>query len=56
MAREEVLLVLHKDQLQKIEQQCSPLMVNQTTTDLQTSYILGQQSVLKMLRDGWLRG
>lgn len=42
--------------LREIEKKLLPMVVNGTTTDLQASFILGQQSVLKLLRDGYTIG
>ena len=36
---------------EQVERQCKPLDVGTQTTELQAAYVLGQQSVLKFLRD-----
>ena len=35
---------------EQVERQCKPLDVGTQTTELQTAYVLGQQSVLAILR------
>lgn len=50
--KQSVLFVLHPDQIKKIEQKCNPLVVTDQSSDLKVAYTLGQQSVLKLLRDG----
>lgn len=44
---------LSESQYREIEKKAQALIVNGTTTDLAAGFILGQQSILKMLRDGW---
>ena len=36
---------------EQVERQCKPLDVGTQTTELQAAYVLGQQSVLKFLRE-----
>ena len=47
---------LTKDVYEDLEKQALPLVVTTTTTALQTSYIAGQQSILKLLRVGYVVG
>lgn len=39
-----------------LEQKTVPLIVTHQTTALQTSFIAGQQSILKLLREGFVVG
>ncbi len=39
-----------------LEQKTVPLVINHQTTALQTAFIAGQQSVLKLLREGYTIG
>lgn len=47
---------LTKEVYEDLEKQAVPLIVTTTTTDLQTAYIAGQQSILKLLRVGYVIG
>ena len=47
---------LTKDVYDDLEKQALPLVVTTTTTSLQTAYIAGQQSILKLLRAGYVVG
>ena len=47
---------LTKDVYEDLEKQALPLVVTTTTTNLQTAYIAGQQSILKLLRVGYVVG
>ena len=47
---------LAKDVYDDLEKQALPLVVTTTTTSLQTAYIAGQQSILKLLRAGYVVG
>lgn len=47
---------LTKEVYEDLEKQAMPLLVTTTTTDLQTAYIAGQQSILKLLRTGYVIG
>jgi hypothetical protein len=47
---------LTKDVYDDLEKQALPLVVTTTTTSLQTAYIAGQQSILKLLRGGYVVG
>ena len=47
---------LSESAYREIEKACKPLDVGHQTTDLMTAYTLGQQSVLKRLRDGFTIG
>ena len=42
---------LSPEAYEQIEKKCKPLDVGTTSTELQAAFILGQQSVLKLLRD-----
>ena len=41
---------------EQVERQCKPLDVGTQTSDLQAAYVLGQQSVLAILRKGIVVG
>ena len=47
---------LTKDVYDDLEKQALPLVVTTTTTSLQTAFIAGQQSILKLLRGGYVVG
>lgn len=47
---------LTKDVYDDLEKQALPLVVTTTTTSLQTAFIAGQQSILKLLRTGYVVG
>ena len=47
---------LTKDVYDDLEKQALPLVVTTSTTALQTAYIAGQQSILKLLRVGYVVG
>ena len=47
---------LTKDVYDDLEKQALPLVVTTTTTSLQTAFIAGQQSILKLLRSGYVVG
>ena len=47
---------LTKDVYDDLEKQALPLVVTTTTTPLQTAFIAGQQSILKLLRTGYTVG
>lgn len=47
---------LTKDVYDDLEKQALPLAVTTSTTALQTAYIAGQQSILKLLRVGYVVG
>lgn len=47
---------LTKDVYEDLEKQALPLMVTTATTPLQTAFIAGQQSILKLLRAGYVVG
>lgn len=47
---------LTKDVYEDLEKQALPLLVTTTTTPLQTAFIAGQQSILKLLRVGYVVG
>ena len=47
---------LTKDVYDDLEKQALPLVVTTTTTSLQTAFIAGQQSILKLLRAGFVVG
>ena len=47
---------LTKDVYDDLEKQALPLVVTTTTTSLQTAFIAGQQSILKLLRVGYVVG
>ena len=47
---------LTKDVYDDLEKQALPLVVTTSTTALQTAYIAGQQSILKLLRVGYVIG
>jgi hypothetical protein len=47
---------LTQDVYEDLEKQALPLVVTTATTPLQTAYIAGQQSILKLLRVGYVVG
>ena len=47
---------LTQDVYDDLEKQALPLVVTTTTTSLQTAFIAGQQSILKLLRVGYVVG
>lgn len=47
---------LSEEQLIALEKKLTPPMVTTTTTELLAGFTLGQQNVLKILRDGWTIG
>ena len=47
---------LTQDVYEDLEKQALPLVVTTTTTSLQTAFIAGQQSILKLLRVGYVIG
>ena len=47
---------LTKEVYEDLEKQAAPLLVTTATTALQTAYIAGQQSILKLLRTGYVIG
>lgn len=47
---------LTEDQLRQIEQKLRPLAVAPDSTEITVAFTLGQQSVLKLLRDGFTIG
>lgn len=47
---------LTQDVYEDLEKQALPLVVTTATTPLQTAYIAGQQSILKLLRVGYVIG
>lgn len=47
----EIALRLHPQAYEQIQNACKPLDVGTQTTELQAAFILGQQSVLKLLRE-----
>ena len=47
---------LTKDVYDDLEKQALPLVVTTTTTSIQTAFIAGQQSILKLLRTGYVVG
>jgi hypothetical protein len=47
---------LTEEMLMALEKRLTPPMVTTTTTELLAGFTLGQQSVLKMLRDGYTIG
>lgn len=47
---------LTQDVYEDLEKQALPLVVTTTTTSLQTAFIAGQQSILKLLRVGYVVG
>jgi len=47
---------LSREAYESLEAKLQPLMVQSITTDLEVSFVLGQQSVLKMLRKGFVIG
>lgn len=51
-----IVATLDVNAYKRIESQCMPVLVGKDTTELQGGVIIGQQSVLKMLREGFVVG
>jgi hypothetical protein len=49
----QIVVRLEERQLAELEKKLLPLIVQSNTSDLMAGFTLGQQSVLKMLRDGF---
>lgn len=56
MAKPQAVVRLSEDQLAALERKITPPLVTTATTELLAGFTLGQQSVIKMLRDGFTIG
>lgn len=49
-----VVIRITEDQYRDLEKKARRLAVSKDTTALETSFILGQRSILELIRDGWV--
>jgi hypothetical protein len=56
MATQKTVVRLSEDMLRELEKMLNPPFITDRTTELQAGFTMGQQSVLKMLRDGYTIG
>lgn len=50
----QVVIRITEDQYKELEKKARRLIVNKDTTPLEVSFILGQQSILDIIREGWV--
>lgn len=50
------VVVLHPDQVDKLEKQFPPLVVTRQTTEMELGFLAGAHAVIKKLREGFTYG
>lgn len=50
------VVVLNIDQYKQLEKKAAPLYCTEATTPTQMAFVAGQQSILKLLREGFTIG